>query len=247
MVTRPPIPVPANAALQLVAPPYATFEAVTSGAPLGSFAVLELDGAVAVEEQLTALKHLPWVPVVVVQRIGTRLTPELLRDLEGVPGMPAFVVKRPEEGLPLTLLGQDAIRSRPQVDPDRAAAWVAARVGRPNLVPSLTVAMSSPVRQGWKARLSPSGRWLARRLRTISLLTANDWNDVLEFAAVAGHARFTTAEAAAQLGIDVWTMRRRLERLAEITTEQYRSLAGWEWFLEAVVRRWAIGSPHRPR
>lgn len=247
MVNRPPIPVPANAALQLVAPPYATFEAVTSAAPLGSFAVLELEGAAAIDEQLTALRHLPWVPVVVVQRAGTRLTPELLRDLEAVPGMPAFVVKRPEEGLPLNVLGQDAIRSRPQVDADRAAAWVAARVDRPNLVPSLTVAMSSPIRQGWVARLSPSGRWLARRLRTISPLTASDWHDVLRFAAIAGHARFTTAEAAERLGIDVWTMRRRLERLADITTEQYRSLAGWEWFLEAVVRRWAVGSSQRPR
>lgn len=238
MVNRPPIPIPAGPALQLVAPPYGGFDVPRPDAPLGSFVVLDLEGASAVDVLLAPLRDMPWVPLVVVQRQGTRLSPELLRELNDVPGMPAYVLKRPDEGLSLAQLGQDAIRARLPLDVDRAAAWIAARMSRPNLAPSLTVAMSAPERQGWLARLSPAGRWLASRLKALGPLTAGDWRDVYRFAEVISSAgRFTIAEAAEQMGIDVWTMRRRLERLAGITLEQYRSLAGWEWFLEAVVRK----------
>jgi hypothetical protein len=212
-------------------------EAVSATPPLGSFCLVDLDGgAAAVDALIDPLHKAPWVPVVVVQRSG-KLSADVLHALEAVPGVPAFVLKRPDESLPLTILGQDAVRGRPPVDADRAAAYVANRAGRPNLAPSLTVAMAMPPRQGFFARFSAGSRWLARQLRGLSPLTAADWRDVFYLATAAGNTHFTTADAAERLRLDVWTIRRRLDRLAGITTDQYRLLAGWEWFLEAVVRR----------
>jgi hypothetical protein len=66
---------------------------------------------------------------------------------------------------------------------------------------------------------------------------------VFHLTTAAGNTRLTTAQAAQRLECDIWTLRRRLERLAGVTTDQYRQLAGWEWFLEAVVRKWSERHP----
>jgi hypothetical protein len=160
--------------------------------------------------------------------------------LEHLPGTPAFVWRRAEDGLPLVVLAQDAVRSRPAPDADQAAHWVAARCGRAELAQSLVLAMGSRPRRGLLARLSPAGRWTSRRLRTLSPLMPDDWRDAFHLATAAGNTRVTTAQAAQRLGVDIWTLRRRLDRLAGVTADQYRQLAGWEWLLEAVVRKWVV-------
>ena len=38
------------------------------------------------------------------------------------------------------------------------------------------------------------------------------------------------------MGLDLWTLRRRLQQLAGVTSDQYREYAGWEWFVESVLR-----------
>ena len=52
----------------------------------------------------------------------------------------------------------------------------------------------------------------------------------------AGNVRMTSAQAAERMGLDLWTLRRRLQELAGVTSDQYREYAGWEWFVEAVLR-----------
>jgi hypothetical protein len=243
-MTRPPAPSPSATALNLVIPPYTAVESLADAPPLGSFFLLEVDESVDGWSVVESLREAPWVPLVLVQR-SAYVPPALLTALQGLRGTPAFIWRRPDDGLPINVLAQDAVRGRPAPDPDQVACWVGARIGRVELASSLVVAMASPPPRSILARLSPAGRWLERRLRSISPLTPTDWRETFHLATAAGNTRLTTAQAAQRLGCDIWTLRRRLERLAGVTTDQYRLLAGWEWFLEAVVRKWSMTGERR--
>jgi hypothetical protein len=223
----------------MVRPPYVTVEPRTPVPPLGSVYMLEVDDLADGLEVADSLQACPWVPLVLVQR-SAHVPAGLLEALQGLRGTPAFVWRRPDDGLPINVLAQDAVRGRPAPDADQVAGWVAHRAGRPELASSLAVAMASRPPRGVLARFSPSARWLARRLRGFSSLTATDWREVFHLTTAAGNTRLTTAQAAQRLECDMWTLRRRLERLGGVTTDQYRLLAGWEWFLEAVVRKWSM-------
>ena len=78
------------------------------------------------------LRRAPWAPLLVVTRASAN-DPEVLRELEGVPGSPAFLVRRPEEGSALASLAQHAVCSRRPADPEMVAAYVASRLRRPSI------------------------------------------------------------------------------------------------------------------
>ncbi len=238
-MNRPPAPSPRVHPLGLVTPPYTDVGGQVASPPLGSFFVVELAQRPDLAMVVEAARQAPWVPVVMVQRAGG--APAALdAALQGLRGTPAFVWRRADDAVPMAVLGQDAVRGRPAPDADQVAGWIASRAGRPDLAASLVLALASRPPQGLLARLSPGDRWLARRLRAVSPLTATDWRETFHLATGAGNTRLTTAQAAARLQCDVWTLRRRVERLAGATPEQYRMLAGWEWFVEAVMRKWGI-------
>lgn len=136
--------------------------------------------------------------------------------------------------MPLASLAQHAVCSRTPVDPEQVAAYVASRLRRPSISMPMTIAMSAPIRG--LARVAFGVRWLAGRLTSLGDLDASAWRDVFNLASGAGDLRFSTAQAAERLGLDLWTLRRRLGELGSVTLEQYREYAGWEWFVESVLR-----------
>lgn len=237
---RPPAPSPWVHPIGLVTPPYADVGVRVAAPALGSFYVVELAQVQDPAEVVEAARQAPWVPFVMVQRSGGEVPAALDAALQGLQGTPAFVWRRSDDAVPIAVLGQDAVRGRPAPDADQVAAWVASRAGRPELAATLVLALASRPPRGLLARLSQGDRWLARRLRAVSPLTAADWRETFHLATGAGNTRLTTAQAAARLQCDIWTLRRRVERLAGATAEQYRMLAGWEWFVEAVMRKWGI-------
>ncbi len=230
----PPIPAEFDPPLRLALPPYLVLRPLTGEPPIGSILVLDADRRGPVLSSVgNALRSAPWAPVVVVTRSrGT--DPDVLRVLEGVQGMPAFLVRRADD-TPLTALVLDAVRVRQPVHPDQVAAFVAARLRRPGITMPLSIALDAPPRG--LARVTLGVRWLAGRLNTVSDLTAADWSEVFHLAASAGGHRLTAAQAADRVALDLWTLRRRLEQLAGVSVDQYRENAGWEWFVESVLRK----------
>ena len=81
------------------------------------------------------------------------------------PGSPAFLVRRPDEGLPLASQAQHAVLSRRPADPEQVAGYVASRLRRPSIAMPMTIAMSAPPRG--LARVAFGVRWLAGRLSSL--------------------------------------------------------------------------------
>jgi hypothetical protein len=233
MVT-PPVPAELDPPLWISTPPYAVVEPVPGVPPLGSIFILDVDlGTGAIRGVSGTVRRAPWAPLLVVTR-ASPADPEVLRELEGVPGSPAFLVRRPDEGIPLGSLARQAVCSRRPIDPEQLAAYIASRLRRPSIAMPMTIAMSAPTRG--LARVAFGVRWLAGRLNSLGDLDASEWRDVFHLAAGAGNLRLSSAQAAERMGLDLWTLRRRLERLAGATLDQYREYAGWEWFVESVLR-----------
>jgi hypothetical protein len=230
----PPVPAEIDPPLRLVSPPYVALESLPGEPPVGSIFVLDADrSGSALGSVISALRAAPWAPMVVVTRSrGTN--PEVLRVLESVQGTPAFLVRRSDD-ISLSALALDAVRGRQPVHPDQVAAYVAGRLRRPAVTMPLAIALASPPRG--LARVTFGVRWLAGRLHTMGDLTATDWREVFHFAASAGSVRLTVAQAAERAERDLWTLRRRLQQLGDVTVDQYREYAGWEWFVESVLRK----------
>jgi hypothetical protein len=230
----PPIPADVDPPLRIAMPPYAALEPVLGVPPMGSILVLDVDKrATAIGGVSSILRSAPWAPLLVVTRASAK-DPDVLRELDGIPGTPAFVVRRPDEGLPLAALAQHAVRSRRPVDPDQVAAYIASRLRRPTIAMPMAIAMSAPTRG--LARLAFGVRWLAGRLQALGDLDAAEWREVFHLSTGAGNLRLSSAQAAERMGLDLWTLRQRLEHLAGATADQYREYAGWEWFVESVLR-----------
>ena len=233
MIT-PPVPADHDSPLRIATPPYTALEPVAGVPSLGSIFILDVDiDAGAMRGVSNILRRAPWAPLLVVTRVS-RTDPEVLRELEGVPGSPAFLVRRPDEGSALAPVAQHAVRSRRPADPEMVAAYVASRLRRPSISMPMTIAMSAPTRG--LARVAFGVRWLAGRLNALGDLDASEWRDVFHLATGAGNLRLSSAQAAERMGLDLWTLRRRLQDLAGATSDQYRDYAGWEWFVESVLR-----------
>lgn len=233
MIT-PPVPAELEPPLRIATPPYAALEPVPGVPRLGSIFILDVDlGADAIRGVSSTLRRAPWAPLLVVTRASSS-DPEVLRELDGVPGSPAFLVRRPDERVSLAYQAQHAVCSRRPADPEQVATYVASRLRRPAIAMPMTIAMSAPTRG--LARVAFGVRWLAGRLNALGDLDASEWRDVFHLATGAGNLRLSSAQAAERMGLDLWTLRRRLQQLAGATLEQYREYAGWEWFVESVLR-----------
>jgi len=230
----PPLPAEIDPPLRVALPPYAALEPVPPVLPLGSIFILDVDkDASAIRGVSSTLRRAPWAPLLVVTRAPTG-NPDVLQELDGVPGSPAFLVRRPDEGLPLASQAQHAVLSRRPADPEQVASYVASRLRRPSIAMPMTIAMSAPPRG--LARVAFGVRWLAGRLSSLGDLEASEWREVFHLATGAGNLRLTSAQAAERMGLDLWTLRRRLQHLGGVTSDQYREYAGWEWFVESVLR-----------
>lgn len=233
MIT-PPVPADIDPPLRVAMPPYVAIEPVPGVVPLGSFFILDLDRMTREIRGIgSVLRGAPWAPLLVVTR-ASATDPDVLRELDGVPGTPAFLVRRPDEGFSLASLAHHAVCCRRPADPEQVAAYVASRLRRPSIAMPMTIAMSAPTRG--LARVAFGVRWLAGRLNSLGDLDASEWREVFHLATGAGNLRLSSAQAAERMGLDLWTLRRRLEELGGVTSDQYREYAGWEWFVESVLR-----------
>ncbi len=221
---------------RMLVPPYVHLETPAPQAPLGTVLVADITGDATAIAHLTAYAHLlPWCAVTVCIRRQSRVSGSWARALDRLPPSAAWLTLGPEESLtPSVIL--DAVIGRTPLVPDQFAQWIGERLGRPGLSSLFAAAIEMTPRRG-VAALASGYALLRARLRSLSSLTPPDWRLAFYLAAWAGHPRVSLADCAERLGMDVWTLRREIDRLAGVSLEEQRSWRGWEWFAEALLRK----------
>lgn len=232
--------------VQLLIPPYRVFIPFEPGvdAPPGAIALTPpiTDMAVLERTLRSIAKQAPWLPVAAWTTAEARyqldITLASMRELTGAHA--ALVV--PAAGThPLVVEVLEAIARRAPPRAERLAEWCGSRLGRPDLVRDLAVAMD-PIR-----RIPRPGddRALRRRLSKEGLPPRLALSRIH---ALAGAYRLdqSITEAATMIGLTPQQLRTWLERLAGCTAERWVQQPGWEWLVEEMLRRSGTKAARRP-
>lgn len=210
---------------------------------LGAVLVFDLeDGLSAVAPTVTAQNRAPWCPLAVVVSSGP-VTPAIHAAVRGL-GPGAFFVGRGTSGAPPgpeDILG--ALRAYPPPRSGALARYVARRTGRDDLTDLLRVALSN--QQPIVEHRTPSRSTFSRRLSEFGELTQRDWRTAARLIQVLHrlpHPGATVEQAAWAGGLDPRTLRDSCSRLLDMSVPRAIELPGWEWKLEAVLRRFGYVS-----
>jgi len=214
--------------LYVTAPPFMHVRRLGDGRPpLGSILLADVADRPATAEELRDLFTLaPWCPVCVLlhntaERRRIPRSPRMcsVSSLSGGGGAGSIL---------------EAVRDRPRPAPMEMAEWLADRVRCPGIrTPLATLfgrAMSGATASGlgstWsETPIEPLGRW-----------PGSTWQEVARLADLAANreamGRFLVKRnPAASEAINA------MRELLDATEEDFRERAGWEWVLEAAVRR----------
>lgn len=221
--------------LSLLEPPYHDVAPVVGRLPaLGAIAVARVDGPRGLSPELaTLLDRAPWtVPCVVVSSVA--VTPSVLQRVWELPGQPAFVMLQgPNDHLPASTLLQ-AIANRSAPPTSLLIAYLVRRTG--------SVVLGQTLDQIWSQRdADPSAtadRTVRYRLRRLGLYGRHDWIRIRRLIRAKTEGRLLNVEQRAQLvGTEARTLRSWIARYVGTTMKAFRTTAGWEWILEAALRR----------
>lgn len=214
---------------------------------LGEALVLRLEsGRVASEAIWRARLSAPWCAWMAVAQ--TPLPPQTLAAL--LPALPrnTVVLLRPSG---LTLCGDlvTALRSRAPPSQDSILGYLTRRGLDPDFVAAvarLFARAGSPARGAWRRGASPTA--LNRRLARHGAIRVNDFRQLLPLFAFCERLEPVGFEQRAwECGRDPRTIRHRLRSLFGVDAQVALSTPGWEWKLEALLRRhsylpWATSS-----
>lgn len=213
--------------LYVTAPPFMHVARLGDGRPpLGSILLVDVADRPATSEELRALfAQAPWCPICVLLRSsGER------RRLPRSPRMCS--VSSLDGGGAGSILA--AVRDRPRPAPMELAEWLADRVRTPGLRAPLATLFGRAISGGSRPALSPT--WSDPPVVALGTWTGSAWQEVARLADLAanreamGRLLVRRNPAGAQAV-------RAMEELLGANEEEFRERAGWEWVLEAAVRR----------
>jgi hypothetical protein len=201
---------------------------------VGMALVAELTtGIHALAEALTAWRTAPWCPLVLVHP-DRPLAPPALRTFEEVPGTLVSLGPADYPGSPLARRVGLAVRRRAVPSPDTLALWLALRLGQPAADGVFAACFGLPDR-------APPPRTLTRRVAALGPLSVRDWRGLGHLAAILadrGHQPPWSLETSAlAAGVDPRSLRRWLRLATELTWREVTACWGWEWVLEAALRK----------
>ena len=226
----------------MLRPPYERLGAVDGNAPLGTILVVSLGGnsaglALALDEH----RLMPWCPVVVLipadDPIDARALQLLLRA--GATTAGALGASASELTPAAVIAAADA---RPAPNAGDLARQAAKRIGRPGVEPLLCACFARAWNDPTPSQLfTGSDDTIQRRLREVGPLRPRDWTIIARLVRFVHAARADTGSSrlriAADCRIDYRTIRTRTRGLLGRSVEAAVSLAGWEWLVEAALRR----------
>jgi hypothetical protein len=229
---------PTFALLRCLQAPYtALLDCAAEPLLLGSILILDLIGAeAAIAEAIVWRSRSPWCPLVLIVRntIASVKAIDLLTQLHGPH---AFIAGLPNDAYPPVDSILQAVRTRPVPTTKCASAYVAERVGEASLCQLLQEAVDL-VTQPLSRRPVAAFRRISRHLGAYGPLLAPDWRWLFQLARMSGLGQVTVEELARRQGVEARTFRAQVRRYTGVSTECFRAWVGWEWVLEAALRRW---------
>jgi hypothetical protein len=213
--------------LYVTAPPFMHVRRLGDGRPpLGSILLADIAERPATSEELRELFTLaPWCPVCVL----LRSTSERRR----IPRSPRMCsVSSLIGGGGASILA--AVRERPRPAPMELAEWLADRVRCPGLRAPLATLFGRAITGNGRTGLGTT--WSETPITSLGRWPGSTWQEVARLADLAANreamgrllVRRNSAGAQALQAID---------EFLGVTEDEFRERAGWEWVLEAAVRR----------
>lgn len=197
---------------------------------IGSIAWVDLSSAPGAG--LNALEYLlafPWVQVL------TAGPEDLASKLRGQLPSPDLVAGSlgPQ---PAASEARMRLESSPVPTCASIAAWLAARIGRPDLGPMLTAMLGTAGAAPWDSA-GVSRRAFYRRAGAVGPFRPGDWRRLAGLARQTRRGESTVEHLASRVGVGVKALRGQVESLLGLTVAEYRETPGWAWVLESALRR----------
>jgi hypothetical protein len=208
---------------------------------LGSMLVCNLEAdVVALAQAYSCHAKFPWCPIAVVLPPRLHLDSGVLEAFEPHPGALAPLVA----GWTSIEADADQLRSaiirRPLPSGSTVAGYVRRRTNRADVSATLETCLSSGLQHQTASQVT-SRSTLGRHLRSFGPLKPHDWVGigyvVHTLWAAAAKGAHTVEGAALRTGVDPRTLRTRLQRYCGCGYPQARMCHGWEWVVEAALRR----------
>jgi hypothetical protein len=229
---------PPSEKLRELHPPYASFSCDARVIPtLGSIFTLDMsDAETGLEEAILWQGRAPWCPLVLV--LGSTLLSagiiELLSQLHGPMGFVSISQRAsPEIGEIL-----NAVRARPTPTPSTVFSYVANRLGNASVRDLLTESLALAAEPRCGPLLKCIRRRVSRQLRALGPLGIPDWNRLSKLALLSGLRHVQVEELARLQGVEPRTLRAQVRRYTGVSPRNFREWVGWEWVIEAALRRW---------
>jgi hypothetical protein len=213
--------------LYVTAPPFLLVRRLDEAVPpLGAVVIADLtDHAAAAGELRPLLEVAPWCPLCVLIR-----TQSDRRRLPRSPRVCAITSLGMNGGSALILA---AVRARPEPQPMDFGDWLAERTGRPALS-TIGARLFARALQG--TRSHQISAVADGSLQALGAWGRQEWEQVARLADLAAHR-----EALGRLLVrdDVASAQavQLMRTLLDVTEDEFRERAGWEWVLETALRR----------
>jgi hypothetical protein len=219
-------------------PPYRALELRAAGPlSLGSVLVLDLgEGEPALEEAIIWQGQAPWCPLALVVR-GVPATAGVLQLLTRLHGPLAFVDRSADRTAPSTREVLNAVQRRADRDPEAMFSYVSNRLGLTSLQRLFREANAFADPRP-HLHETPAPRQVSRRLLALGPLGVRDWRWLFQLARLSGAGQVPIEELARRHGVGARSFRAQVQRYTGVATKSFREWVGWEWVIEAALRRW---------
>jgi hypothetical protein len=167
--------------------------------------------------------------------------PDLLHSARNVLDRTVFIPNGSSKA-PLLPRAIHAILQRPSPNPTIMAEFVVHRLSQPSFAPDF-VQVFSEQPYGTVPGMR-SGRTLRFRFQRLGKWAPSRWQRIGRLARIAAaHLRNTIEEIAIKTGTNHRTLRRWSNEYLDLSPDVFRSWLGWEWVLEAALRRGSYVTP----
>ena len=216
--------------LYVTAPPFMHVARLSEGRPpLGAILLADVAERPATSEELRALFNLaPWCPVCVLLKSSNER-----RRLPRSPRMCSVdSLEEGGRGGAGSILA--AVRDRPRPAPMELAEWLADRVRCPGIRSPLATLFGRAISPGWRPMFGTT--WSDPAVPPLGKWPGSVWQEIARLADLAANREAMGRLLARRNAAGLQAVR-AIEDLLGATEEDFRERAGWEWVLEAAVRR----------
>lgn len=213
----------------LLTPPYQCWTAPTGRCGLGAVLFHDLDGGTeSVADAADHQRECPWCPPCI--RIAPGADSSAMDFVHETGALPGIVPGGSSRCLPSPTAILTALERRRPPSVPTITGYVVLRLGCHTLRDALIDAMSH--------QSEPThARTVRRRLAGLGRWRPWEWHRIAGMALTRSRADLTVDRLAAQAGTEPRSLRRWIRELLGVDPDAFRRWPGWEWIVEAGLRR----------